>query len=295
MLSNPIIDLQEFTTVNQLSNESFLNLKASESSENTKPKTQKKSKNGLKHKSFWRNIDDYNQEVFSVFSDSNAVNPIFNYLNAEPGNLVVADFGCGPGNFLPFLAKKFKKVIAVDYSENLLEVAKRNGQYPNIEFKELNMKNLKELHNSVDLAISVNSILPSSIREADTIISEIYASLAKGGKFVGILPAADAVSHYLLLECQRLIDEGKSEREIERQLLKVNETSVLGFHRDTQNSPRQKYLFPSEILWRFNKVGFEDITLSKVYYSWEYCKDHFYGYFPDRERIWDWFVVAKKP
>lgn len=248
------------------------------------------------HKDFWEDVNDYDNNVFSVFADKDAENPIFDYLDSKENNLTVADFGCGPGNFLKFLAERFEEVFAVDYSKTMLEMAKQNN--PNIEFKKLDLNNLTPMHNSVDIAISVNSILPKKVQEVDNILSEIYKTIKKGGEFVGILPSADVVHHMALLEYQQQLAEGKDEKEIEEKIeskfRKFHQTSLLGFHRDSDKDPRQKYFYPSEIHWRLKKAGFKSVELQKVYYSWDYCKHFNYGYFPEHERIWDWFVVAKK-
>ena len=150
----------------------------------------------MTHQDFWKQINHYDNEVFSVFADKSAENPIFDYLIQKQNELTVADIGCGPGNFLPFLSQQFKQVIALDYSDTLLQKAKENNaQLTNIEYKSEDMQDLSSIYNKLDIAISVNSILPETIGEVDKMISEIYRSIKPGGEFIGILPAADTISH----------------------------------------------------------------------------------------------------
>lgn len=253
----------------------------------------------MAHKDFWEGIENYDSQVFSVFADKDAENPIFDYLKGKPKDWIVADLGCGNGNFLPFLSKQFKKVIAIDYSSSLSQKAKeKNSQLTNVEYKLNDMKNLNFLYNSLDIAITVNSVLPETVSEVEQIISEIYNTIKLGGEFVGIIPAADALVHLALLEHQELLDRGFKEkiatRKIKKVYEKIRQFDILGFQRDSKKEPHQKYFFPFEIEWRLKKVGFELITLQKVYYSWEYCRERHFGYFPGHERIWDWFVVAIK-
>jgi hypothetical protein len=47
-----------------------------------------------------------------------------------------------------------------------------------------------------------------------------------------------------------------------------------------------------ELRVRLKDAGFKKIVLSKVYYPWG--NDSGYVDFPDRPRMWDWFVVAEK-
>lgn len=251
------------------------------------------------HKAFWREITEYDAQVFSVFADNDADNPIFEYLDGKPQNLTVADLGCGSGNFLPFLSKRFEKVIAGDYSDALLGQAEEaNARLTNVEYKNIDLRDLKPLYEKLDIAVSVNSVLPETVTEVDKMFGEIYKSIKPGGEFVAVLPAAEAAIHLATLENQKLLDEGLEESEATKRIEKTfqgdRQFSILGFQRDNETSPRQKYHFGFEIPWRLEKAGFKSVELKKVYYSWNYTKDHDYGYFPGRERIWDWFVVAKK-
>ncbi len=251
------------------------------------------------HKKFWDKINHYDETVFSVFADKKAENPIFDYLRKKPHNLTVADIGCGSGNFLPFLSKHFKQVIAVDYSENLLEKAKKeHPQLANVIYTNLDMRNLAPLRAKLDLAVSVNSLVTETVGDAEQILKEIYKSIKPGGEFVAVLPSAETYIWPALLVHQKMLDEGIEERSATKFIEKVfgvdRQFNALGFQRDNEKSPRQKYFFSFEIEWRLKRAGFKMAELKKVHYSWDYCKKHNFGYFPKCERIWDWFVVAKK-
>jgi ubiquinone/menaquinone biosynthesis C-methylase UbiE len=46
------------------------------------------------------------------------------------------DIGCGTGTFSRLLAQRFRRVLALDLSPRMIEIAKeRSGQYPNIDFQ----------------------------------------------------------------------------------------------------------------------------------------------------------------
>ena len=249
-------------------------------------------------KKAWEDVSDYDYQVFSVFSDKKAKNPIFNYLKKKSKNFIVADLGCGSGNFIPFLSKQFKHVVATDYSEALLKRAKKENKAKNVSYMHLDLKDLSSIHNELDIAVSVNSILPSTISDIDVIMKEIYKTIKKGGEFVGILPSGDSIIHLAIAEHQIMMDKGLSEKEANKRISKQYEEkypfNILGLNVYEPEESPQKMFFPFEIEWRLKKAGFKDIKLEKVHYSWEYCKKQGYGYCPGYESPWDWFVTAKK-
>ena len=58
----------------------------------------------------------------------------------------------------------------------------------------------------------------------------------------------------------------------------------------------QRFTDENEIKQQFKKVGLnldEDYP-KKLYYPWDMSKEFGYGFFPNEEEIWDWFVVAEK-
>ena len=131
----------------------------------------------------------------------------------------------------------------------------------------------------------------------DIIIAEIFRILKQDGLFIGVLPAFDTVIYLYFLQYEALRKNGvthkKATEAIEEEMKRHN-FHPLGFYSNYPEFPSQKYFYPTEIQYLFSKTGFVKIYLEKLEYSWEYCRDHFYGYFPDAPKIWDWFVVAHK-
>ena len=53
-----------------------------------------------------------------------------------PSGLDALEIGCGTGSFSRLLAQRFRRVLALDLSPRMIEMAKgRSGQYPNIDFQ----------------------------------------------------------------------------------------------------------------------------------------------------------------
>jgi ubiquinone/menaquinone biosynthesis C-methylase UbiE len=79
---------------------------------------------------FYANI--YDHLVFSSLKNDYEVGEIIN--NTTPSEAsIIADIGCGTGHHAGALADKHLKVIGVDISPSMIEIAKKNA--PNVEFK----------------------------------------------------------------------------------------------------------------------------------------------------------------
>lgn len=100
-----------------------------------------------------------------------------------PGSLVVADLGAGEGTLSQLLAKRAKKVIAIDNSEKMVEfgadLAKKHG-FKNLEYRWGELESPPIPDNSVDLAL-----LSQALHHAATpahAIEAAYKILKKGGR-----------------------------------------------------------------------------------------------------------------
>lgn len=76
---------------------------------------------------FWNNFENYDEDIISIFKDTDAARPLVERILRHVGpDTVVADLGTGTGNLLPYL-KGAKRVYAVDKSENMLTKARQNN------------------------------------------------------------------------------------------------------------------------------------------------------------------------
>jgi ubiquinone/menaquinone biosynthesis C-methylase UbiE len=111
---------------------------------------------------------------------------------------VVMDFGCGPGYFTIDLAKKAKKVIAVDLSPEMIKKALHKAEkahMKNIEFLQSDGKSLQLEDGSVDLILLVT--VYHEVGESEFVLKEFGRVLKQEGKLVivevikkGIFPGA---------------------------------------------------------------------------------------------------------
>ncbi|HVS34834.1 MAG TPA: class I SAM-dependent methyltransferase, partial [Gemmataceae bacterium] len=115
-----------------------------------------------------------------------------------------ADLGCGVGPLLPLLAKHFRRVIAVDFAEAMLKRAReRCRSLKNVEFLKRPLTHLAPLAGQLDVAVAVNSLILPDIGELEMALRSIQTALRPGGRFLGIVPAMDAVNYYTMLLVDR--------------------------------------------------------------------------------------------
>lgn len=108
------------------------------------------------------------------------------------GPITVADLGAGEGTLSQMLAKRAKKVIAIDGSEKMVEVgdeqAKRNG-FKNVEFRLGDIEDPPIAANSVDLALLSQALHHAA--DPERAVAAAFRILKKHGR-VAIL---DLLAH----------------------------------------------------------------------------------------------------
>lgn len=264
---------------------------------------------------------DCDERILSPLSEG-VKNPLFDYIDTLDKYTVVADFGCGTGRLVEILSKKkFKKVCGIDYSENMLRIARKRCESPNVEYKSMDITNLSELYEKIDIAFSINSILPRNPNDTPKMIQEIYKALKPGGLFIGILPSFDTVLYLKKLWLEDYFNKLENKRKAklksnfpysmahwfkkEKNKWKAELETYLEFRKRKLNKRKhlyaddfvnvQRFIHESEIKdLLVDDADFKILHKDKVIYPWEVCKKYNYEYFPGNDEIWDWFVVAKK-
>lgn len=260
-------------------------------------------------KGYWDSVaHDYYGQILSPLEPGVGIeNPIYDFVRYQLKHEKyerVADFGCGTGNFLLFLAQYFKEVLGIDYSEKMLEIARMKCRdHPNIRLEQFDMRNLNPLYNMFDIVSTINAI---SVDDGTPkiIFQEIYRSLRSHGLLIGIFPSFDTVVYLKNLTYEYFVfEKGMSEEEAEKEIY----TIFIKHHKMDEERAMyaddgvhiQKFFYEKEIFSLLKKVGFKIIRTGKVLYPWELCIKHGYGDFPPefyqrKDKIWDLFIVAKK-
>ncbi len=211
---------------------------------------------------------------------------------ARPEN-VAADLGCGIGPLLPFLSRKCRHVYAVDFAEGMLNRARaKMGACSNITFLQTPFTDLSALEGKIDLAVAVNSLVLPNVEALDDALRQIKACLRPGGKFVGIVPAMDAVHYYTMLLLDRALAAGKTLEAARKNAAHFAEHADydFAFGGFQFQGLDQHFWQPFEVRHRFRKAGFRLVRLKKVLLSWKQfeCGGDLKVHLPP----WDWFFLA---
>ena len=246
----------------------------------------------------WDEISrDYPAHIVSPF-DQGTENPLFEELLTVPdaSRKTVADLGCGVGTLVPFLARHFGRVAAVDFSEGMLRRARRRVRRRNASFHRADLADLSRFRGAFDAAVSVNSILAPSPRKVNRILRQIRATLKPGGMFFGVFPSMDSVLYHAMLVLERESSKGGSETGAVRRAKRVCERRKYDFLTGVFNDggDRQKHYYEFELRHRLQKAGFGGLRLRKVRYPWDESVSG-YECFPGEPKLWDWLVRAAAP
>lgn len=107
------------------------------------------------------------------------------------GSEIVLDFGCGSGRVSYWIAPKVKRVIGLEVTSEMIELAEKNRSASNVEFILYNGSHFPDLPCLFDLILSVGvlQIMRGEVlREA---VSELTKYLKSGGRFCLIEQVSD--------------------------------------------------------------------------------------------------------
>lgn len=246
--------------------------------------------------SAWDDLAErYHEEVISPFYGG-VENPLLNELNSieNSNQKTVAEFGCGLFYLADTLSTNFKKVHASDFSYGMTKKAKERSRHlSNVVIKQEDIRTLKH-KNKFDVVISVNSLLMPSFSDLKKSFKNIHDSLKKNGICFMILPSMEAVLYHGSLILHKQLDkhdEATAKRIAKMKFEHKKYDFFTGIY--TELGLQQKFYYKHGIKQFLKNAGFKDFEISKVKYPWgKEVSD--YEDFPEEDRLWDWFVKAKK-
>lgn len=104
------------------------------------------------------------------------------YMNSK---MDIIEFGCGTGSTAIALSPYVKSIIATDFSESMLEIAKEkteNEQIGNIIYNCVSMEDYSHTKESKDMVLA-HSLL-HLVEDKDAMIKKAYEVLRPGGYFI---------------------------------------------------------------------------------------------------------------
>ncbi len=207
----------------------------------------------------------------------------------------VADLGCGVGPLLPALARRFNRVIAVDFAPGMLERAReRCADLTNVEFHQLELTDLSTLEGSLDVAVAVNSLVLPDPERLETALKAIHAALRPRGRFLGIVPAIDSIHYFTMLLSDRARQAGLTVAQARAHAAKHAEHELYDFAVGDFHfrGLEQHFWNPFEVRHRLRQAGFRKVALRKVRLAWQQfgCARELADFAPP----WDWFFSARR-
>ena len=213
---------------------------------------------------------------------------------ADPRRGVVADLGCGIGPLLPFLAKHFRRVIAVDFAEGMLARAREAcAGLKNVEFQQRGLTELSDLKGELDVAVAVNSLVMPDLGDLEAALESVRAALRPGGGFLGIVPAMDAVHYFTMLLLDRARAQGLPPEKARQNAAHHAEHDYydFAFGEFRYQGLEQHFWQPFEVRYRLKRAGFRRVRMTKVLLSWSQFGPTAPG-LKDQPPPWDWFFAA---
>jgi len=239
---------------------------------------------------------EYEKEFIDPFRRDVRNNPVKKTLCKlrGPESKSIVDLGCGIGPLLPFLARHYKTVYAVDFAEGMLKRAReRVKDRANVLFVRAAFDDLHQMPEPVDVVVAVNSMVLPTPDAMEAALREVHRILKPDGAFLGILPAMDAVHYYTMLLLDRACSAGRP-IEVARKNVAHNgehEYYDFAFGQFRYRGLEQHFWQPFEVAHRFRRSGFHLKRLKKVHLSWRQFAggDELTEHAPP----WDWFFLAK--
>lgn len=242
----------------------------------------------------WEKIKDYDKEVVSIFSNENNNKLIQEIIKIkEKEKKIIADFGSGNGNSFKYL-KDFKKVIAVDFSKNMLKKAIDKS-------KEINLKNINFIHSpldkikldeKVDIIIAANSIFPSNYNDFDKIFQKILENLKKDGEIFIIMPSFESLTFfYQILSHFEFSFNNNIHNSIQLINKYIKDSNYSPFGYINTSLGMQKHWLKEEIEFRLSTYKLKKIEIDKLTLDWEtQIKEKKLKKYPN---LWYWFIKIK--
>ena len=247
------------------------------------------------NKAYWNDIaPSYDKEIFSVFhEDRNKT--LLSYFNKYSNKSHFAtDLGCGTGKAFDYLAPRFKKVLAVDFAQNLLDTAKLNARQ-NITIKKLDLTKSDFEIPQADFAFCCNVAMLPDIEKNHTIIKNVHDSIKRNGTAIFVLPSLESMMSKSWITTEWFRRDGISFEEIPDSQwndFKLGKKSFL-MGLININGVITKHYLRSEIVHLFNSLSLHVKGIDKLEYDWktefESPPEWMHDPYP-----WDWLIECER-
>lgn len=248
---------------------------------------------------YWNNFaHEYDEMVIDAFTygRSNMITSAIERF-ALPG-LKVADFGCGPGKLLPWLATKFQKVYGYDFSNKLLGIAKKRCKdMANVTIRNVDLSQPVDRIPMVDVAISLNAALMPDTDLRLNFLRGMASRIKTGGHLVMDVPSVESILYDAFRETEWHRKAGHPARKAEKMLDVSSLTRPRMLAQGVLyrgGEPTKHYLREELVVLVRDEMKLELLDIHKVEYDWKIeMEDDQVPAWMDEPLPWDWLVIAK--
>jgi len=212
----------------------------------------------------------------------------------------VADFGCGPGKMLPYLSEKFRTVYGYDFSDKLLDSARKRCEgLTNVHIAQADLSQPVEHLPKVDLVVSLNAVLMPDPDLRMSFLRGMASRLHSGGHLILNVPSVESLLFSYFRETEWWRKLGNSPKEAEElvdanYIIEPTKTAQGIFIRGTE--PTKHYLREELIVLGRDEMQLEVLDVLKMEYEWKTeMEDDTVPEWMGEPYPWDWIMVAKKP
>jgi len=98
----------------------------------------------------------------------------------------VLDLGTGTGWFIPEIAEEAERIIGVDFSEEMIKIARAENKFPNTNFLVMDARNLGFPRQCFDIVLSLGMF--EYVTDLSPFLEEVHRVLKCGGDFIFTCP-----------------------------------------------------------------------------------------------------------
>ena len=247
---------------------------------------------------YWNGLANrYETEVFDVLGNDKK-HLIRGLIEKYGGSAKKAnDYGCGPGKFLPMLAKNFGRVNAIDISYKFIAQAKEKYKHlSNIKYQTTDLSKDGLKLEKTHFALSVNMLIMPALACRVRILDVITKHLLKNGHLVLVVPSLESamLADFRLIEWNLRIGVKPSSavREAFGDAERPDYLNLCQGVVPVDGVPTKHYL-KEELAAMLESRGMRVIDIRKIEYLWDteferppkWMKEPY---------PWDWLVTAEK-
>lgn len=249
---------------------------------------------------YWNEFaDEYDEHVIDAFTygrSKTVGQQVKRFASMEKD---VADFGCGPGKMLPYLSEKFRMVYGYDFSDKLLDSArKRCVDLKNVHIEQADLSLPVDHLPLVDVIVSLNAVLMPDPELRTNFLHGMASRLKPGGHLIMNVPSAESLLYGYFREIEWNRRDGHSLTEAEKLvephcIISPEQTSRGVFIRGTE--PTKHYLREELIVLAREEMKLETLDVIKMEYDWKTeMEDDSTPDWMGEPYPWDWILVARK-